>query len=57
MKLNLVDVYKGRIEVIDNDVLVAVKLKQWMKVAKLREEKKILQERLKDMEAKRAGKA
>lgn len=57
MKHNLVDVYKGRIEVIDNDIIIAVKRKQWVKVMKLREEKKILTDRVNDMEARRANKS
>lgn len=57
MKHNLVDVYKSRIEVIDNDIIIAVKRKQWVKVMKLREEKKILTDRVNDMEARRANKS
>lgn len=53
MKINLIDVYYGRLEEIDKQIIVNVKKKQWNKVKELRDEKKRLLDLIKELEGKK----
>lgn len=53
MKINLIDVYYGRMEEVDKQIIVCVKKKQWNKVKQLRDEKKRLLDLIKKLEGKK----
>lgn len=55
MKVNLIDVYYGRMEEVDKQIIVNVKKKQWSKVKELRDEKKRLLDLIKELEGKKNG--
>jgi hypothetical protein len=42
-KINFIDVYKGRIKRIDEDIKIAINKKSWTELAKLRYEKSKLE--------------
>lgn len=53
MKYSMLEIYKGRIEEIDSQIRVCVKKKQWGKVQELRDERKGLMQRIKELEEKK----